>query len=488
MGRLRPLTTLWLPLLLLAAATAAAQEPWLHIYPKAPQGYRGIPLGDLDISFTEASLQTGQTTIPLQDIDRFSVATNVCRIDIRTILDRYPQEMGPDYAGAPITEIVSKKVYLDANLSFNGRGLWPDVETTVKIRGRGNSTWGADKKPYRLKFPEKTKLGNIHKAKNLVLLANEVDPALMRNFCAYKFGELIAMPYINRILPVDVYLNGLYKGSYMLTEKVGINNGSVDLPKADEPNSILLELDINGELDINDLDEDIRFDDQTFGFPVIVKDPDAPADPADCETWAAKWQADYQAMARAIASGNEEEIFSLIDLDTLVRYVMVFDMACNQEIDHPRSVYLHKTDGGKWLFGPCWDFDWCFGTGPIYRKGLTPEQGGQLDRFPSWQNPLLSTGAYGTYGGGEFFLALVRTQAFQTRFKEIWDDFYTNRRQDFFTAFDDYTHTLMPSAYNQAEQTGPPSEFTQQAAQLRSWIENRFDYINSDTYNGLREN
>ena len=48
----------------------------------------------------------------------------------------------------------------------------------IKIRGRGNSTWFAPKKPYRIKLDKKTDLFGMGNNKDYVLLANYYDPLL----------------------------------------------------------------------------------------------------------------------------------------------------------------------------------------------------------------------------------------------------------------------------------------------------------------------
>lgn len=58
------------------------------------------------------------------------------------------------------------------------------------IRGRGNSTWGATKKPWRLKFNEKVKLlgDDYANAKSWTLLANTFDKSLIRNALTHELG------------------------------------------------------------------------------------------------------------------------------------------------------------------------------------------------------------------------------------------------------------------------------------------------------------
>ena len=69
-------------------------------------------------------------------------------------------------------------------------------ELSMGIRGRGNSTWGMPKKPYRIKFDSKTNFLNLPaKAKSWVLLANYADKTLMRNAIAFEISEYIGMEY-----------------------------------------------------------------------------------------------------------------------------------------------------------------------------------------------------------------------------------------------------------------------------------------------------
>ncbi|MEG1999509.1 MAG: hypothetical protein RR015_05800, partial [Bacteroidales bacterium] len=81
------------------------------------------------------------------------------------------------------TEINSKENYIKATVTVRGAAKSKDniTDITAEIKGRGNSTWGMAKKPYRLKFNSKLQfIGNNAKAKNWVLLANYCDKTLMR--------------------------------------------------------------------------------------------------------------------------------------------------------------------------------------------------------------------------------------------------------------------------------------------------------------------
>ena len=125
-----------------------------------------------------------------------------------------------------IAEIPSKDYYLEGTLAVNGRGGYEDYTGKNEVKGRGNSTWGYPKKPYRLKLNKKAEICGLGKAKNYVLLANHLDPTLMLNSVAFKIGRLLELPFTNHAIPVDVVLNGIYKGSYLLTEQIEIGRAS----------------------------------------------------------------------------------------------------------------------------------------------------------------------------------------------------------------------------------------------------------------------
>ena len=102
------------------------------------------------------------------------------------------------------------------------------------IRGRGNSSWQADKKPYKIKLDKSTNLLGMGKNKHWILLANRFDPSLMRNRLMSYIGERMGLSYMPRMLPVDVVMNGVYLGSYLPTEQIRIGDTRVAIDELTE--------------------------------------------------------------------------------------------------------------------------------------------------------------------------------------------------------------------------------------------------------------
>ena len=102
---------------------------------------------------------------------------------------------------------------------------------SLRIRGRGNSTWGLAKKPYRLKFHQKERfLGTDHaNAKSWTLLANHSDKTLLRNAVAAFIGKQLGQPFVPSAEFADVVLNGEYLGNYQISDQMEVNKRRVSI-------------------------------------------------------------------------------------------------------------------------------------------------------------------------------------------------------------------------------------------------------------------
>lgn len=242
-----------------------------------------------------------------------------------------------------MNQIPDKVNYQKATIEIKGFGVFEDFSQEVSIRGRGNTSWViSDKKPYRLKFDKKQSLCGLKKAKNFVLLANWTDISLIQNSLASFIGKMLNLPYTHTMVPVDVVLNGVYRGSYILTNKPGINAGSVDI---DEDTSVMWELDTY-------FDEDMKFKSPLLDLPVNLADPDLTEERFEY------WKNDFITMEENVVNGNVEDY---IDIDSYAKYKAVNEIMKNNELWHPKSLKMYKEEGGKYQFGPLWDFDVAMG-------------------------------------------------------------------------------------------------------------------------------
>lgn len=100
--------------------------------------------------------------------------------------------------------------YLNATvriLSDTGTEL---LQAPTEIRGRGNTTWGMPKKPYRLKFEQASSVLGMPAERDWALLANYADKSLVRGKLATEIGEQVGFDYTPRSRFVELYFNDEY--------------------------------------------------------------------------------------------------------------------------------------------------------------------------------------------------------------------------------------------------------------------------------------
>lgn len=460
----------------LTAINALAQHEWLHIYRNNQTINTGLAVDVDSISFSKSAVndtlyesmtivRNGEKTqIKMADIDSVIVGTNVPTIYIDI-------ENG--------AEVVVKETYLNAKIRIEGYGAYPDFdEADVTIKGRGNSTWNMSKKPYRLKFKKKQEMLGFRKAKSFALIANFIDCSLMRNPIALKLGQLLGLEFTNTFVPANLVINGKYRGSYMVTEKIGINGGSVDI---DETTSVLFELDTN-------YDEPYKFYSPVFRLPVMVKDPDfselalEPTATMTASQMFEKWKAEFTSFESTLSTYGQpsSDFVNKMDIESLVDYLMVFSIAGNHEPHHPKSVYLYKTEGGKFKMGPIWDFDWA------YTFSLETEGRGD------YTNPLLN----GSSAGDNFFKAMLRSPEVMELYKKRWAEFKTDIYPRLVEFIDEYAKTIEVTAAQNGElwpagrydgkyTLGGSENHRKNVEDLKKWIQNRIDWCDSASNYGL---
>lgn len=112
-----------------------------------------------------------------------------------------------------------------------------------KMKGRGNTSWSAavdgnaatDKKPYNITLKDKATLidGLDYNEKKWCLIANNyADFSGVNNYMAYTMYQEIDGNSAMHVEPVDLYVNGEYRGIYLVTDKVEIGTNRVDVPKS----------------------------------------------------------------------------------------------------------------------------------------------------------------------------------------------------------------------------------------------------------------
>ena len=309
------------------------------------------------------------------------------------------------------SDITSKEEYTPCYISVDGMGEYPDHSMHGKIRGRGNSTWEwYDKKPYRIKFDVSSKVLGIKKNKDWVLLANYRDVTKVMNTFASITADWMGLPFTTPVRFAELFINGEYKGIYQIAEQVEVGGNRVAI---DEMEGLLLTLDVDDGPGNNPGAGD-NFWTKVYNMPMAVKNPkNLTADQLN------DVREQFAELEQAIKSQDYEAVDNLMDIGSYIRMIQLQEYLYNVELSAPRSVFLFRDKGGKFTFGPAWDWDAGFDfewsdmyTGHTY--------------FANYRETLLGSRPYdrnGTYKVSHFFTDLFGVGDFVRLYKSTWENF-----------------------------------------------------------------
>lgn len=281
-------------------------------------------------------------------------------MDLYAVFDTDFQNQLPELKITTYGAISNTDDYTKAIFTVSGtKEEYEFEDVSGGIRLRGNSTRGMPKKPYRIKFDYKRSMFGEPKHKSWVLLADYLDASLVRNYSAHYFArQLDGLDAKSCAYHVNLYLNGTYKGVYLLCDQTEEQK------------------DTRVPIEIDNLTEDMV----EVPFLVVKNQTRAPSQskyPYDwfehgVWTWSIKYpenptyaQNQYiknqiASMEDALKQGNTDYVNAGLDLDSFFDFYLVNEFFFNRDALQ-LSVYVYKPLGGKLTFGPVWDFDFCLG-------------------------------------------------------------------------------------------------------------------------------
>lgn len=329
--------------------------------------------------------------------------------------------------------IVDKENYIKATYSIDPKDddSIEASEGTLQIRGRGNYTWSSfDKKPYRLKLDEKAPLLGYKKSKHFVLMAHADDNlGFLREPMGFKMSELAGMAWTPGQKPVELIINGDYRGLYFLVENIRIDKDRVNIfdqedenPSSDVTGGWLCELDnyeepASEQITIKEGNGDlIRI---THHSPEEIN----------------KEQENYLreqmiALDKAfyIQDPDSRDYENLVDLNSLVTFYVLQELMDGQESFHGSS-YFHRDRGEdkKWVWGPVWDF------GNTYMRS----EGYMIYERPDW--------------GQTWIDQIVKFKSFQEAYKIRFQEFLDFEYEDLRDYIKDYSAVIATAAISDAK-------------------------------------
>ena len=276
------------------------------------------------------------------------------------------------------------------------------------IRGRGNTTWGnypldadtvleVNKKPYQIKLEDKVDLldtGIPEEAnKRWVLLADAFDATMLHNRISYDLARELGQTSAPYCQPVDLYYDGEYRGLYLLSEKVEVGEGRVDVTDYDK---ILKKMNKKAGIDLDSLNQTTATN--RYGQTLSATEGVEDADTTDLGGYLLELDDSYFAEEKAYFNLSNGMVFTVknpeyasvgmvtylselcedanatlthygtspetgktwtdyFDTDSLLPYFWTYELSKNPDLWYS-STYLVLPQGSEKLaMGPVWDFD-----------------------------------------------------------------------------------------------------------------------------------
>lgn len=389
--------------------------------------------------------------------------------------------------------------------------LEPDGAVTYdgslsQIKSRGNSTFlYYPKKPYQIKLNKKTDLiGNGEKGKTWVLLAAYADASMFRDKLCKDLAADMGMAESPDCRWVDLYYDGEYRGTYLLSEKVQIGGNGVDIVDLEamyeeinegygddvelvsgqnaygnfvqyvagltDPENIS-----NGyllELNYKRGDENSWFM-TSRNLAINIKAPE------NVSQAAANYVSEfYQEFEDAVYAVDETGLHTGInpdtgksyeeycDLDSLAQMYLIYFFSYNRDA-YVQSTFFYVSDG-MFYAGPIWDSDQTFGIGwdediPTDRDLPWEYLVHELEQIPSFQAAVKRF-----YEGG---------------FRELALEYADNRVPGYLatlTATEQMNHVLWPDYYRWSGMGSTFEEgttYAQVTQQVSQWMYGRLEYL-----------
>lgn len=311
-----------------------------------------------------------------------------------------------------------------------------DVQTSsCGVRVRGNSSAKYDKRPLAIKLAKKSQVLGMPKSKRWILLSPWTDMSLIRNYFAFTIARTIQNHFINGATDgsekgrgmlwnpsgknVELVINGIHVGNYLLCEQIKIEENRLNI--SDPYEDVIEE---NSSATVNDCGFLLEFDnyyDETWKFktsyrqlPCQLKDDLANTTNGNKVFSALKSY--INTMESNLVNGNYTEAYKSLDINSVIDYWFVYEIAMNDELQHPRSAYMFKDGAGKLTAGPVWDFDSQNFTNVDTEKNSY--------YYHTWSSLLIERSKSGEGKMYLWYPLLMKDQTYIDRVKARWAEVY----------------------------------------------------------------
>ena len=271
-----------------------------------------------------------------------------------------------------------------------------------KIKGRGNTSWEQEKKPYNITLQDSVTLPGMTGQTTDYSLVSSSDLTFLRNRISNEMGELAGTGSM-ACIRVSLYINNSFEGVYELYQRITPENMNLtDLEElTEQANPLRSEESLNQlttglTLDdwnqsitgkwwdyennpenitggyILEADNAMRYSGEASGFILesgaymVAKSP-AYLSEAQYQYISSYVQECENVMRESVGLDDYQALSAYIDIPSFVGKYLVEEVSKNIDCSST-SQYFYKDRDGLLYAGPVWDYDWAYGVERIQEE------------------------------------------------------------------------------------------------------------------------
>lgn len=317
----------------------------------------------------------------------------------------------------------------------NPNGTLTNAEVK-KMKGRGNTSWDADKKGFNVTFKEAISVAGMVKCKKFSLISNFQDAAMARNRILYDMADEIGIPYSSNSRIIDLYTNGKYQGTYQMCQKIDVGKNTL-MPDIDDEDyldtatgGVKSDFSFVTEIDSSPAEDDFHFTVQN-GCNLTMKSPELEAADPNLAAVRGYVKSKFNAMWNKLTA-NAADLDDYIDLDSLAKTYLINELGKNWDSGATSFFLTYKPDAsGKYKFYACpvWDYDNSLGNANGIASDLRRMNCDDYTLPSGWFSTLKSG-----YSGPNFLATAAKASV-------VMDKVYTVWFESFLPAIDKLTST-----------------------------------------------
>lgn len=263
----------------------------------------------------------------------------------------------------------------NGNLEYNGK--------LESISGRGNTSWGYDKKPYSIKLQKEKALLGMDQGKKWCLLPIFAEKNRMNTKVALDIASELGLAFTSECTWIDLYLNGEYNGNYLLCEAIAVEDGRVEInnleaqnrannPNIDEADTFVTDsykgclLTNGGNIDggyLVEKDVPSYYANEKSGFQTESGAYFSLKSPEHASKEQVEYIMNYFQTIENMINTDTPDYDNYIDINSFAARFLVDEISLNYDAN-VTSMFFYKDNNSSLLFaGPVWDYDGSMGWG-----------------------------------------------------------------------------------------------------------------------------